>query len=147
MVLVYDLGGSELTVSRSESELWGMKDEALFGAALANLAAAPVHVRTLEHGIGLVFGNGSFVSPLALIVDGLAEAAGLRSADGYVVGVPNWHALVFAPLPVSPETMASLTALNAKLFDYVDAVSGELYRVETRASGELPRWPVAQATL
>ncbi len=148
MVLVYDFGASELTVSRGDAKRWGMDDATLFALALANLAKAPVHVQVLEHRIGLAFGNGSFVSSLALKVDELAEAAGIRSTDGYVVGVPNWHALVFAPLPIAPETMASLAEVNAKLFDYVDAVSGELYRVETgAATSGLPRWPVVRPSV
>lgn len=145
MVLVYDLGSSELTVSRAEANGWGHDDEALFASALTNLSTAPVRVQVVEPGIGLVVANGSFVSPLALAVDSIAEAAGLRSDQGYVVGVPNWHAMIFAPQPVSPASMDRLAELNARLFDYEDAVSGALYYLEKPKNGPLPRWLVARA--
>lgn len=145
MVLVFDLGSSELTVSRAEANGWGHDDAALFAGALTNLTTAPVRVQVVEPGIGLVVGNGSFVSPLALAVDSIAEAAGLRSDQGYVVGVPNCHAMIFAPQPVSPASMDRLAELNARLFDYEDAVSGALYYLEKPKNGPLPRWLVARA--
>jgi hypothetical protein len=103
--------------------------------------------------VALVIGNGSFVAALALLAEDLAPTLGQpAAAPGYWIGVPNWHAMLLCANPGAdaPAVLAEMQELNAKLFDYTDAVSAEIYRLTPRQAGaevRLPQWTLAGGAL
>ncbi|MFO0744498.1 MAG: hypothetical protein U1F43_02350 [Myxococcota bacterium] len=57
-------------------------------------------------------------------------------ARGWIVAVPNWHAFVLAPAGADDADQAwagELRPVVARLFDYVDSVSPDLFRVRGEA--------------
>lgn len=132
-VLVLDLGTHERTVPAEHLERWGVSADAAFERGLDNLLAHPFEIQTLgDLGAYLVIGNGSFIASLALRLDALCTLAGIENGadDGWVVAVPNWHALLFAPPDAAASNPDALIALAAQLHDYADAVSPDLFVVD-----------------
>ena len=132
--LVFDLGSHERTVAAEHLSRWGVSRDEAFERGLDNLFADPVQLQQLDElDAFLAVGNGSFVASLALRLDQLCALAKVERGDdddGWLVGVPNWHALVFVPLRDTMPSEAKLAALVRQLYGYDDAVSPDLFRVD-----------------
>lgn len=139
--LVLDFGSHEVTVQASSLATWKRSRDEVWARAIDNLLLQDI--ATIEHDgdFEVIAGNGSFVAAAALALDRLdAKAGRAEPAHGYVVAVPNWHALIARRCDTPPNTadLAPMAEMARTLFNYTDPVSPDLYELRAGRWRRLP---------
>lgn len=111
--LVFDLPTAMRSVARNEASAWGVPDDELFAAALANLAAEDVDEPRVLRGpeevpVVVVEGASYYTSSRALLLEGDVVPEG--HPYGAIVAVPGRHVFFFHVIE-DPRVIHAINAL------------------------------------
>lgn len=130
--VLLDFPGFSTTVPKTRLKTWAVKEDEVFRAGMANALGSLMTVSELPLSPGtsgfLLTGNGNYVASLALGMDLVARQLPRQPPHGYVLGVPNWHSLMYVPVmgKQTEQALPAMRELCAQLFQYQDAVSPDL---------------------